>query len=83
MRKTYKCILEDTNGVYRFYRTANSKKDFIKEWSGNGDIISIEDVTNDFYIDGANIRKVLRTAGYHDNNIDVILSILSTYENYH
>ena len=56
--RMYKMILE-ADDVYKEYRIGTSKKDVMNRYSGNGDYILVEDVTNDFPINLNNLREVL------------------------
>ena len=82
MKKIYKVIFEDCNGVYREYIPADNVKQLKEQWGGNGDIVSIQDITEDTPIYLETLRVTLIKAGYGEMEIDIIIRTLqNTLEN--
>lgn len=81
MKKLYKVIFEDTYNVYRAYIPADNKEAAEAYVQGNGDIISIKDVTEDFPIDLDHLSRTLSNAGYGKPEMDTIIRIMQTYAN--
>lgn len=70
--KIFKVIFEDNGGVYRVYIPAKTIKQLKEEYGGNGDIISITDVTNQYPICIETLIKSLKVMGYGQVEIDII-----------
>jgi hypothetical protein len=81
MKKLYKVIFEDRDNVYREYIPADNEEAAETYVAGNGDIISIKDVTEDFPISLAHLSNTLSKAGYGRPEMDAIIRIMQTYAN--
>lgn len=81
MKKLYKVIFEDRDNVYREYIPADNKKAAEAYIAGNGDIVSVKDVTEDFPISLDHLSKTLSNAGYGRPEMDAIIRIMQTYAN--
>jgi hypothetical protein len=81
MKKLYKVIFEDRDNVYREYIPADNETSAEAYVHGNGDIISIKDVTEDFPINLDHLSKTLSRAGYGRPEMDAIIRIMQTYAN--
>lgn len=74
--KIFKVIFEDYNGVYREYIPARDEKSVIDEYGCNGDIVLIEDVTEDYPISIEIVRNTLQKNCFGKAEIDIITRIL-------
>ena len=82
MKKIYKVIFEDEAGAFREYIPADSVAQLKRQYGGNGDIVSIKDITTDAPIYLDTLRKTLLNAGYGQMEIDSIIRTLqNTLEN--
>lgn len=82
MRKLYKAIFETDTDAFKVYRTASSPAEFKKIYGGNGDIVSIKDVTEDYPISIPVLVSALRAGGFGSVEIDTIVSIIEhEYDN--
>ena len=82
MKKLYKAIFETDSDAFKVYRTASSVKEFKDIYGGNGDIITIKDVTADYPLNISHIIKALQSAGFSEIEIDAIASIVQhNYDN--
>lgn len=76
MKKIYKVVFEDYKGVYREYIPAKNKAEIAKIWGGNGEIISLVDITDKYPININKVRQALTNNGFGDIEIDVITRTL-------
>ncbi len=82
MRKLYKAIFETDTEAFKVYRTASSVSAFKTIYGGNGDIITIKDVTEDYPLNISLIIKALKNAGFSEIEIDAVASIIQhEYDN--
>lgn len=81
MKKLYKVIFEDRDNVYREYIPADNEEAAEAYVAGNGEIVSIKDVTEDFPISLDHLYKTLSKAGYGRPEMDAIIRIMQTYAN--
>ena len=81
MKKLYKVIFEDRDNVYREYIPADSESAAEAYIAGNGELISVKDVTEDFPISLPHLSDVLNAAGYGRPEMDLILRLVHEYEN--
>ena len=77
----YKVILEDSYDVYRVYVPADSVSGAKAYVAGNGDIISVTDVSSDFPISLDSVRSALRNYGFGSVEQDLIIRMLQAYSN--
>lgn len=73
--KLFKAIIEDNDLVYKIVRPAKSRNDFISQYSGNGDFVTIEE-TDDYNISLSKLEKTLTNDNWGHSEIDIILSTL-------
>ena len=76
MRK-FMVYLDDGRDCYRIAVPAKDKKDAIKFCEGNGDVIGVKDVTEEYPISLDKISKALVCAQFGGVEIDLILRTLS------
>ena len=81
MKKLYKVIFEDRDHVYREFIPADSEEAAEAYIAGNGDIVAIKDVTEDFPISLDFLSDTLSKAGYGRPEMDAIIRIMQTYAN--
>lgn len=76
--KIYKAYLDDGKNLYKVFRPSDSKKSFIEQYGGNGEIIKIEDVTEDFPISLQKVYDALSIAHFGEVEKDIIISCLQS-----
>lgn len=74
--KKYMVYFEDAENVYRAAipaKNENAAKEFVK---GNGEIVKVKDITNDYPISSYKVENALRMAHFGQIEIDLILRTL-------
>ena len=77
MFKKFMVYLEDGEDVYKVAIPAKNEKEVRDYVSGNGDIIAIKDITNDYPISSEKVHDALQRAGFGRTEIDLITRALS------
>ena len=75
MRK-YMVYLEDRDNVYRLAIPAKDPQDAIEWAEGNGDIVAVKDVTEDYPISSERVAEALRRSGFQSAEVDFIVRAL-------
>lgn len=74
--KKYMVYVDDGRDCYRIAIPAENEKQAIKEAEGNGEIISIKDVTEKYPISGYQVVEALRLCGFGTIETDFIIRAL-------
>lgn len=75
MRK-YMVYLEDKDNVYRLAIPASTPQDAI-DWSeGNGDLVAVKDVTDDYQIRSERVADALLRYGFSRTEVDFLVRSL-------
>lgn len=74
--KKYMVYLDDGKGCLKIAVPGNSKQDAKNYVAGNGEIIAIKDITEDFPIDLDKVSEALRRANFGEIEIDLITRCL-------
>lgn len=77
MRK-YMVYLDDGRNCFKVAVPARNEKEAREFVNGNGEIIAIKDITEDYPISLDKIGRALANADFGDVEIDLILRTLST-----
>ena len=75
--KKFMVYLDDGKNCYKVAVPAENKNDAIKFCEGNGEVISVKDVTEDYPISLDKVGKALALAQFGGVEIDLILRTLS------
>ena len=62
--KKYMVYMESGNGLYKIAVPAESEKKAREYVNGNGEILLVKDVTEEYYIDASKVAKALFDAGF-------------------
>ena len=81
MKKLYKVIFEDRDNVYREYIPAESAEAAEAYIAGNGEIVAVKDVTEDFPISLDKVADALRAAGFGQIEQAAIVRMIQQYSN--
>lgn len=76
MRK-YAVYLDDNISTYKVFIPADNEDKAIDYCSGNGDIIAVRDVTEDYPIDLHKVALALKTANFGQPEIDLVTRCLA------
>lgn len=79
--KAYEMIIKDGYHAFCAVRAGKSKDALIKQYSGNGEFISVKDITTETPIDLTAVRNALMRAGFGELEQDLIISLVQKYEN--
>lgn len=77
MRK-YMVYMESGEDVFKLAIPAENEKKAREYVYGNGEVISIKDVTEEYPIDGAKVADTLLDAGFGQKEVDFIVRTLYT-----
>lgn len=77
--KAYKMIIEDEENAYKVIRPADSVKQLKSMYGGNGEFVSIKEVTSEYPINLDMLRSTLAKACYGTVEIDIIISIMQRH----
>lgn len=75
MRK-YMVYLDDGKGCFKVAVPGNTKQDARDFVAGNGEIIAVKDITEEFPIDLDKVSQALRNANFGQIEIDLITRCL-------
>lgn len=76
MYRKFFVYVDDGCNVYRLAIPAKSAKDAEKYVSGNGEIVAVKDVTEDFHIYESDVHIALLGGGFDETKIDFICRAL-------
>lgn len=75
MRK-YAVYIDDTHNCYKVFIPADNEKKAMEYCDGNGDIIAVRDVTDDYPINIDKVALALKKADFGQIEIDLITRCL-------
>lgn len=75
--KKYFVYLDDSTAGFRVAIPAIDEKSARKYVEGNGEVIAVKDITNDYPIDLQKVASALRSAQFGQVEIDLITRCLS------
>lgn len=75
--KKYMVYFEDSENVYKAAIPAKDQKDAADYVKGNGEIIAVKDVTDQFPISLDKVADALQRAGFGEYEMDLITRTLS------
>lgn len=82
MNKMFKLIMESGEHVYKHYGIYKNEKEARQYVEGNGEVIQVKEVTEDFPLDIDKLSRSLKQCGYGDIERNAIVSFIqSNYEN--
>jgi len=73
---TYKVILESGEDVYKIHVPAPSKREAEAYVAGNGDVVSVQDVTKDFPLSTSKLAADLLGAGWCQTQVDILTRLM-------
>lgn len=76
MYRKYMVYLDDGEGVYKVAIAAICEESAALSCKGNGEVIAIKDVTEDYPINADKVSKALENAGFGSFEIDYICRAL-------
>ena len=80
--RMYEAIIDDGEQVFKASRLALDEEDFESRYGGNGELVRIRDVTEDFPISENAVRSALEAAGFGEAEREAVVSLLiSGYAN--
>ena len=74
--KMYEMILDQGSTVSKEIRPALSEVDLKERYSGNGEFVRIQDVTDEYPISSSQVDDALKAAGFNDPCRVLIISLL-------
>jgi len=74
--KKYMVYLEDSENVYKIAVPADSEQEAIEFCRGNGDLVAVKDVTEEYQISEDKITKALLNAGFGRIETDFVIRAL-------
>lgn len=76
--KMYEIIILDSEHVYKHHGIYRTEKDARKSAEGNGEVVRIKDVTENFPLSGDMIFSALKNAGFGQIEANAIYSFVSS-----
>ena len=73
---TYKVILEAGEDVFKLHVPAPSRKEVEAYCKGNGEVVSVQDVTKDYPIDTSKLGADMLAAGWGQTEVDIVTRLL-------
>ena len=74
--KKYFVYMEDRDYVFKAAIPAESEKKAREYVQGNGEVITVKDVTNDFPIDADKVAQALKAYGFGEHETDFVVRAL-------
>ena len=74
--KKYMVYLEDSENVYKIAVPADSEQEAIEFCRGNGDLVAVKDVTEEYQISEDKITKALLNSGFGRIETDFVIRAL-------
>lgn len=68
--------MESGNDLYKVAVPADSEKKAREYVNGNGDVLLVKDVTEEYYIDAYKVAGTLLDAGFGEKEVDFIVRTL-------
>lgn len=75
--KKYMVYIDDSKDVFKCAIPAFDEKEAIEYVNGNGEVIAIKDITNDYTISNEKVGEALKKYGFGDIETDLITRALS------
>ena len=79
--KKYMVYMDDGHACFKCAIPAKSEKDAREYVQGNGEVIAVKDVTNDFPISASKVFDALKNANFGETEIDLIIRTLTHVTN--
>ena len=79
MIKAYKVIWEDRDDVYKDYIPAESEEQAAEFVRGNGDVIKVTEVTDDFPLSTGSVGDALLARGFGRAETDLITRMIGSF----
>lgn len=79
MYRKYFVYIDDGEDFYKIAIAADSQRSAAAMCEGNGDVIAVVDVTDDFPISIDNVRNALKAAGFQKFEMDFICRVLTEF----
>ena len=80
MYEKFFVYIDDGNGVYKIAIAAVSEEAARAWCKGNGEIIAVKNVTNQYHIDQNRVQNALENAGFKPEEIDWMRRALVEFE---
>ena len=79
--KMFECIVDDGKNVYKARTPMKSKKELLDVYGGNGEFVSIKDVTKDYFTDESvyKLRNDLLREGWGEPEQSFICALLEEH----
>lgn len=74
--KKYMVYMESGNDLYKIAVPADSEKKAREYVNGNGEVLLVKDVTEEYYIDACKVAGTLLDAGFGEKEVDFIVRTL-------
>lgn len=78
--KAFEMIVKDGNHAYVMTRPGKDKKSIMHRYSGNGEFVRVQDVTEETPISLDKVRNALKLAGFGEVEQDIIVSLVQEYD---
>ena len=75
--KKYFVYLDDETDVYRIAVPAVSEEAAREYVAGNGEVVAVKEVTNDFNMSAESVAKALKNDGWAEAEVDFVTRALS------
>lgn len=79
MYKKYLVYLDDGDSVYRIAIAAACEDSARIQCEGNGEVIAVRDVTDDYPISLDRVSRVLKDGGFSDHERDFMVRLLAEF----
>lgn len=79
--KLFECIVDDGQDVFKTFVAAQSKKELLSVYGGNGSFEKIKDVTKDYFTNTSVdfLRESLIKTGWGKGEIELITALLDEH----
>ena len=77
MHRKYFVYIDDGNFVYKIATTASCEEDARRFCDGNGEIIAVKDVTDEYHIQQSRVFDALMAAKFDECEIDWVCRALN------
>jgi len=72
----YEAIVDAGDHVFKVNRIARDEEDFKSIYGGNGELVRLRNVTEDFPISENAVRTALVTAGFGEAEVEAVVHLL-------
>jgi len=80
MYRKFFVYLDDGKDFYKIAVAADCQRSAAAMCEGNGDVIAVVDVTDDFPISAERVRNALKAAGFQKFEMDFICRVLTEFD---